>query len=135
MFVGDGVQFLRPELRNQMNPDNRILRRDSARLLPIRPRVPVEEPRRELFKCRHLLFGFGPTVLEQMPLTVLAPSLRSGLRRHGCFAPVPVHRAVRQAEGDVHLPPAPSIRSYSHHRPTPSAMARTFGGATLVLCP
>jgi hypothetical protein len=43
--------------RDQMRAQDRLLRRDAARLLSVRARVVVEEPRRKLLPGGHLLFG------------------------------------------------------------------------------
>ena len=64
-----------PSAGTRCDSEDHLLRRDPAWLLSVRPRVSVEESRRELFKCGHLLLGLRRTVLQQVPLPVLAPSL------------------------------------------------------------
>jgi hypothetical protein len=58
-----------------MNLEDRFFRRDPARLLPVRPRMSLNESRRELFQCGHLLLDLGPAVLQHVPLAILAPSV------------------------------------------------------------
>ena len=48
VFALDRVESLVTERRHQVHAEDHLLRRDPARLLPIRPRVAVEESRREL---------------------------------------------------------------------------------------
>ena len=80
-------------------------------------RVALQKLRRELLECWHLLLRWLGTVLQQMPLAVLAPAPRAGLRFDGRLVPFPVTRPVGEAELNVHLPSAVSIRSYFHaHR-------------------
>ena len=48
ILTGDGVQFFLAEQRNQVNPNDGIVRGDPARLVSIRTVVTVEEPRRKV---------------------------------------------------------------------------------------
>ena len=117
VLVRDRVQPLVPSNGTRCTLQDGLLRGDPARLLPIRPRVAVEEPRRELFKCGHLLLGLRQAVLQQVPLTVLAPSLRGRLGARWSIADAPGagSRSSNRVH-HVHHPAALSIRSdcYAH---------------------
>src|SRR4030095_3491506 len=102
-----------------MHPKDRLLRRYSARLLSIGYRVLLEESRRELLECGHLLrrlmFEFW-TVRQQMPVTGLGSPLGSRPGRPGRLTALPIPPAVRQPEANVRLPATVSIRSDCHPR-------------------
>ena len=75
----DRVQLLVTQRGHQMHAQDHFLRRDPARLLPIRSRVAVDETRRELSQCRYLLLfleelGMRELVIP-MSLTLFSPSL------------------------------------------------------------
>jgi hypothetical protein len=56
---------------------------DAARLVTVRPRVAVDESRRECFQGRHLPFGLWRTVLQQVSLAILCPSVSRRFREAG----------------------------------------------------
>ena len=88
-----------------MNVQDRLLGSDPARLLTVRPRVAVHEPRRKLFKCRYLLLGMGKAVLQQVPLTILTPALAADFEpmdsrfRSRCRDPLGNHLGLSIAGG------------------------------------
>ena len=119
-----------------MHADDRLLRRDPARLLSVRPRVSLEEPRRELLECRHLLLrfvGLVGTVFDDQPFTILSPTSRCGLGRYGHHTPIAVlepsgRRTIISAS---HLSPYGLTLTLIAVRLLRMAMAHTFGSASL----
>src|SRR5262245_22795399 len=85
-----------------MNPKDRFLRRNATRFVPVRFGAALQEPRRELLKCRDLLSCWLRTVLEQMPLAILAPAQSAGFR---------FNRRLMNVDGLIWcLPPIPNTR-------------------------
>src|SRR6185295_10553211 len=58
VLVGDRIELLVAEYRNEMVPRDRLLRLDAARLLAVGRRVAFDESRVKLFEGRDLLLGF-----------------------------------------------------------------------------
>src|SRR5690349_2807265 len=113
----DRVQALCAEGRDQMQIQDRALSRDAVRLLAVGYRVVVDESLTERFECRDLLSGLVRTMLQQMPLAILAPPQGTRLGVDWGFASFTMFTPIRQAESDVHLPAAASIGSDFHaHR-------------------
>src|SRR5262245_9620213 len=102
-FARDPIEPSRSDQGYEMDPQDRLLRCDPARPLSVRPRLPFEETRRELFERWYLLFRFGAAVLQHMPLTILAPSLGNRLRlRNDSTFPEP--RAIRHSYANINFP-------------------------------
>ena len=81
VLVGDGVETLCAEHREQVVLQHQLLMRDAARLRLVRARMAVHEARRELFESRDLLPAKCGTADQELALPSLAPALCGGLRR------------------------------------------------------
>src|SRR4051812_11216064 len=81
----------------------------------------IEEPRRELFECGHLLLLLlGRAAEDQVTFPVLCPPLRGRLRVRRRLHTFPILRAVREAEADIRLPPPFPVPSECHAHRLPS---------------
>ena len=65
-------------------------RGNAARFVTVRPCVTVHESRRKRFECGHLLVCSRRPVLQQLPLTVLRPSVCRRLREAGRALPLSI---------------------------------------------
>ena len=107
IFVSDAVESGAPPSTADCERKESSPLKRPARLLAIGHNVVLQNSRRKLRDCRHLLVSWSTvrTVLQQMPLTILPPAHRAGLRAHGRFAPLSMPVVIRQPEVDVHFPP------------------------------
>jgi hypothetical protein len=76
LFIRDRIETLRAERWNEMPSEDGFDRVNAARLVTVRPRVTVDESRRECFECGHLPLWRRRAMLEQIPFAILRPSLR-----------------------------------------------------------
>src|SRR5262245_10411744 len=94
----DRIQSLSTDCVHEVQIEDRSLGRDAARLLAVGYRIVVDESRSERFKCRDLLSGLVGTVLQQMPLSVLAPAQSTGPGVDWGLTAFSVFASIRQAE-------------------------------------
>src|SRR5690606_32354760 len=134
VLVGQLVEPLAAERRQQVASQRPLDRIDAAGLLPVGPRVSFDEARRELGQCGYLLLlldldlgagrrrrehGIG-TVREQVSLTPLAPLQRARLGLDRGPAALPVLLPVVESDHDVDFPAALAVRPDFHgHWPSP----------------
>jgi hypothetical protein len=82
VLVGDGVEPLGAERREQVVLQDQLLVCDAARLQLVRACMAIHKPWRELFECRNLLLGQGGAAEQELALSPFSPALRRGLRRY-----------------------------------------------------